>query len=118
MTLPYSQPIGEMAVIATAFAIGASSTTAALIAPCKGRIQRTGCTVISGTATGATATISVKVTPSGTTAQSADIGALIMPVGAGLGTATEDWPSPTGASVYVNDGDLITFTPVGGTGAS
>src|SRR6266487_4182945 len=119
MALPYSQPVGE-AFLVTSLSIGASTSTATMVVPAKGRIQRTGCTLVSGTCSGATATITVKVFPVGGTL-STDIGALTMPVGTGPGGATastEDWPSFNGASVYVNDGDRIEWACAGGTGGT
>ena len=117
MALPYSQPDAESTVQVQISSIGATPTTAWVASPVRGRIQRTGCTVISGTSSGATATIAVKVYPVGGTL-SAEIGTpLVFPAGS-IGTSTEDFPSFNGASVYVNDGDLINFIPTGGTGAS
>jgi hypothetical protein len=110
MTLPVNEPNGELAVIAKSASVGASPAVAYAVAPVKGRIVRT-YFVCEGAASG---TIAVAVAING----GSDIGTGALSVAGGAGNAASDTPSSSGGTSYVNEGDVIAFTPSGGSGSN
>jgi hypothetical protein len=112
MTLPNVRPVNEWTVSCHCPSIGASPAAVSAVAPVKGKIVRT-FAVSNGTTTG---TIAIAVT---TTGSATDIGAggLSIPAGAGA-LPVEDFPANAANNAAVNEGDVITFTPSGGGGAS
>ena len=112
MTLPNIRPVNEWTVTCKTASVGTTPAAAWCVAPVKGKIVRT-FAVSNGTTTG---TVAVAVT---TTASASDIGAggLSIPAGAGA-LPVEDFPANAAGNALVNEGDVITFTPSGGTGSS
>jgi hypothetical protein len=113
MALPNVRPtLREHVVFAHCPSIATSPSAVSTFATVKGKIKRT-FAVSNGTTTGTTA---VAVT---TTGSNSDIGAggLSIPPGAGA-LPVEDFPNNAAGNALVNEGDVITFTPSGGTGAS
>jgi hypothetical protein len=108
MTLPVNEPLNEIVVSCKTASVGTSPAAAFAVAPVKGRIVRT-FAVLEGTITG-TATILVAINGGG------NIGALALAAGA-AGTATSDAPAAAGVARDVQEGDVISFTPTGATGA-
>lgn len=112
MALPINEPFREVVVYGYSTSIGTSPAIANMVSPIKGTIVRTGAVVTVGTTTGA-GTVKVSTTLSGST----DIGSLLLPIGA-AGTATTDTPAAAGVDRTVQEGDVITWTPASGGGAS
>jgi hypothetical protein len=108
MTLPVNEPINEAVVSCKTASVGTTPAAAWAVAPVKGRVVRT-FAVLEGTVTGAAA-IAVAINGG------ANIGALSIPAGA-AGTAASDVPAATGVPRDVQEGDAISFTPSGATGA-
>lgn len=103
-----NRPLAEVYVYAKTASIGATPATAYCAAPVRGKIVRTG-VVCEGAATG---TIAVAVAING----GSNIGALSITGGAGVyGT---DVPGVNGVSKRVTEGDVISFVPSGGAGAT
>lgn len=110
MALPIKEPLNETPVFAVTTSCATTPVAAITIAPVKGRIVRT-FAVSYGTTTGTIAVaIATTSSPSGITS------GLVIPAGAGSLSDTDN-PTPATA-IYVNEGDVITFTPSGGTGAT
>jgi hypothetical protein len=109
MTLPINEPFNEVVVSCKTASVGTSPAAAFAVAPVKGRIVRT-FAVLEGTITG-TAAITVAINAG------ANIGALSLAAGA-AGTAASDAPAAAGVARDVQEGDVISFTPSGATGAS
>jgi hypothetical protein len=109
MTIPVNQPFSEWTVTAKTASVGTAPVAAWCVAPVKGRIVRT-YAVLEGTITTAPAAIAVAINGGG------NIGALAIPVGA-AGSGANDAPPNTAGNAAVNDGDFISFTPSGATGA-
>jgi hypothetical protein len=110
MSLPTPRPFSDVALVESTTSIATSPVAASMIAPRAGVIER----LMAGAAGITTGTISVSVTING----GSDItsGNLTVPAGSGgpgtvLEFATLDAP-------HVNEGDVITFTPSGGTGSN
>jgi hypothetical protein len=110
MTLPVNQPFNEWTVTAKTASVGTTPVAAWCVAPIKGRIVRT-YAVLEGTITTAPAAIAVAINGG------ANIGALSVPIGV-AGSGAADAPPNTAGSAAVNDGDFISFTPAGATGAN
>jgi hypothetical protein len=112
MSLPNVRPVNEWGVDTYCASIASSPAAVSVVAPVKGKIVRT-FAVSNGTTTG---TVAITVT---TTQSASDIGAggLSIPAGAGA-LPVEDFPTNAGGNAQVNEGDVITFTPSGGTGSS
>jgi hypothetical protein len=110
MTLPVNQPFNEWTVTAKTASVGTTPVAAWCVAPIKGRIVRT-YAVLEGTITTAPAAIAVGINGG------ANIGALSVPIGA-AGSGASDAPPNSAGSATVNDGDFISFTPSGATGAN
>lgn len=108
MALPVNEPVNETSVYATTTSCATTPVAAISILPVKGRIART-FAVAYGTTTG---TIAVAIA---TTSSASGITSNLT-IAAGAGSiGSEDFP--TGATT-VMEGDVITFTPSGGTGSS
>ena len=107
MTLPVNEPFNEAVVSCKTASVGTTPAAAFAVAPVKGRIVRT-FAVLEGTITG-TAAIAVAINAG------ANIGALSLAAGA-AGTAASDAPA-AGVARDVQEGDVISFTPSGATGA-
>jgi hypothetical protein len=110
MALPVNQPFNEWTVTAKTASVGTTPVAAWCVAPVKGRIVRT-YAVLEGTITTAPAAIAVAINGG------ANIGALSIPIGV-AGSGAGDAPPNTAGSAAVNDGDFISFTPSGATGAN
>lgn len=102
--------------------IATSPVAVDTIAPCAGFLHKVYASS-RGTFTG-TITVAVTVTPAGSAASATDVagGTLTIAAGSGVQSSSVEIPKVTMGSglsaVYVNEGDVITFTPSGGTGAS
>jgi hypothetical protein len=110
MALPVNEPNNEQTVTCKTASVGTSPAAAYAVAPIKGRIVRT-YGVLEGTISTAPAAIAVAINGG------SNIGSLSIPVGT-AGTAASDAPSATGVSKDVMEGDVISFTPSGATGAT
>ena len=117
MALPINRPIPEEIYICeSTTSIGATPIAAAAIAPVAGYIQRV-MAAAGGTTTG---TITVAVAVNG----GSDIANSTLTIAAGsnarTGTVVELAlvGAGTTSGVYINEGDVITFTPSGGGGSS
>jgi len=106
MPLPIDRPVHDTLVYARTTSIGATPAAGSTVAAKRGRIQRA--FAFSEGASSGTITITVAI--NGTTA-----GAFTFTGGANASGSAEFAPS---GSVDVVEGDLITFTPSGGAGAS
>lgn len=110
MTLHRNRPFNETVVTCKTASVAASPAAAYCVAPCKGVINRT-YGVLEGTITVAAAAISVAINGG------SNIGALSIPTGA-AGTAASDTPSAAESARWVDEGDVISFTPSGATGSN
>jgi hypothetical protein len=111
MALPNVRPINEWVTTCKTASVGTTPAAAWCVAPVKGKIVRT-YAVLEGTITG-TAVIAVGINGG------SDIGtgALALAAG-GAGTGASDLPANSGGNASVNEGDFISFTPAGATGAA
>ena len=111
MSLPTPRPFADMALVESTTSIATGPVAATMIAPRAGLIER----VMAGAAGTTTGTITVAVSVNG----GSDIagGNLTIPAGTGAraGSVLE---FATLDATPVNEGDLIAFTPSGGTGAA
>lgn len=108
MPLSNNRPLDEMPVIARTLSIGGTPTACSTVATTKGYIERA-YAFCEGAATG---TISVAVSING----GSTVGTVSLTGGANaVGSAEFGINSP---SLWVNEGDVITFTPSGGGGAT
>jgi hypothetical protein len=111
MTLPNVRPLNEWVVSCKTASVGTTPATAWCVAPVRGRVVRT-YAVLEGTITTANAAIAVAVNGG------ADIGGGALSIAPGAaGTGASDAPPNTAGSAQVNEGDFISFTPSGATGA-
>jgi hypothetical protein len=111
MTLPNIRPVNEWTVTCKTASVGTTPAAAWCVAPVKGKIVRT-YAVLEGTITG-TATIAVGINGG------ADIGTGALTIAAGpAGTGASDAPANAAGSAAVNEGDFISFSPAGATGAN
>jgi hypothetical protein len=116
MPLPLPRPFFEQVVSESTTSIATTPVAVTAVAPVSGYVQR-GMAAAGGTTTGTT---TVAVTING----GSDIfnGALTIAAGTGARNNPSVELPLVGAGltsgVYVNEGDCITFTPSGGTGAS
>jgi hypothetical protein len=111
MTLPNIRPVNEWTVTCKTASVGTTPAAAWCVAPVKGRIVRT-YAVLEGTITG-TAAIAVAINGG------ADIGTGALTIAAGpAGTGASDAPANAAGSAAVNEGDFISFSPAGATGAN
>ncbi|HLH96435.1 MAG TPA: hypothetical protein VKW08_15070 [Xanthobacteraceae bacterium] len=111
MTLPNVRPVNEWTVDAYTPSAGTAPAAANCVAPVKGRVVRT-YAVANGATTG---TMAIAVGING----GADIGTGALAISAGSGgIAASDLPTNSGGSAQLNEGDVITFTPSGASGAS
>ena len=117
MAMPQPRPgISEYAICESTTSIATTPVAVSAIAPVAGYVQR-GMAAAAGTTTG-TVTVAVSIN------NGSDIFNSTLTVAAGsnarAGTVVE-LPllgAGTTSGVFVNEGDCITFTPSGGTGAS
>jgi len=109
MALPVNRPISEIAIGTSTVSAATSPVAAYAVTPCKGRIVRT-YAVAEAAFTGAMA---VAVAVNG----GANIGALTVAAGA-AGASGSDAPGAPEPARFVNEGDVISFTPSGATGAA
>lgn len=113
MALPQVRPFSEWVVCAFATSIGTSPQTAICVAPVKGHLMRVGM-ASNGALTGTT-TATVTTTASGAT----DLASGLLQLAAGTGVVNlVDISAINAANSVIAEGDTITFTPSGGTGAS
>lgn len=108
MALKLNRQMSDKSVFAKTASIGATPAIAYTVAPWNGKIVAT-FAVCEGAATG---TIAVAVAING----GANIGALSLTGGAGI--AGSNIPAVPGVSKTVQEGDVISFTPSGGAGAT
>jgi hypothetical protein len=105
MPLPVNRPISDEAAYARTTSIGAAPVAAATVAVKKGMLQRA-FAFSEGASTG---TIAVAISVNG----AASVGSISFTGGTNaIGSLELSTPA------YVNEGDLITFTPSGGGGAT
>lgn len=116
MAIPVNRPNNEVVLNESTTSIATTPVAVTAVAAAKGWVQRVGAAA-GGTTTG---TITVAVTING----GSDIANSTLTIAAGssarAGTVVELPLVGAGATsgVYVNEGDCITFTPSGGTGAT
>jgi co-chaperonin GroES (HSP10) len=103
MALPVNRPYNEMVAYARTTSIGASPVAIKAAAPMKGSLQR----VVVHSEGASTGTITITVAVGATT-----VGTVVFTGGADV-TAVGEF-----SLVNVNEGDVITFTPSGGGGAT
>jgi hypothetical protein len=112
MAVPGNFPFGDVVLSEGTTSIATTPVAASMVAPCNGILRK----VYAASAGTTTGTIAVSVTVNG----GSDVtgGGLTIAAGAGGNNPGLDL-SKVGANVVnVNEGDLITFTPSGGTGSS
>lgn len=113
MPLTKNRPFDEVALAEGTTSIATTPVVAVMVAPVAGFIERVA-VAAGGTTTG---TITVAVSVNG----GADIfgGALTLPAQTGaVAGVVNELPLVGVSAVHVNEGDIITLTPSGGTGAS
>lgn len=116
MTLPSNRPNNEVVLNESTTSIATTPVVVTAIVPTNGYVKR----VFAGAGGTFTGSITTTVTING----GSDIagGALVLPAqtGAvpGVGVHLNLVGAGTTSGVWVNEGDVITFTPSGGTGAS
>jgi hypothetical protein len=113
LPLPISRPLNEVYLSESTTSVATTPVAVTAVAPVAGYIERIAAAA-AGTTTG---TINVAVSVNG----GADImaGQLNIPAGTGARNGAVAELSLLGNSaVHVNEGDCITFTPSGGTGAA
>ncbi len=110
MALPTPRPFADTALVESTTSIATSPVPASVIAPRAGLIER----VMAGAAGATTGTIAVAVSING----GPDItnGNLTIPAGSGGPGSVLEFATLDAA--HVNEGDVITFTPSGGTGSN
>lgn len=108
MSLPINRQIDEMHVTARTTSIGATPVAASTIALCKGYLERA-FAFSEGASTG---TISVAISING----GSTVGTISFTGGANATGSVE--LGLLSSAIYVNESDLITFTPSGGGGAT
>jgi hypothetical protein len=110
MALPVNHPFNQAQVNATTTSIGGTPLACYTSVPFRGRIVKVGC-VAQGVIT--TADCAVAVAINGTASSPCAFTVPVASAAAGqIATAT-----PT-TNVYVNEDDVLTFTPSGASGAS
>lgn len=113
MPLLTSRPMNDVALSESTTSIATSPVAAMAIAPCSGLLERV-LAAAGGTTTG---TIAVAVSING----GSDVtgGALTIAAGSNARAGSiYELPQIGASAVIVNEGDAITFTPSGGTGAT
>lgn len=112
MALPSNFPFSDVVLSEGSTSIATSPVPAVMVATCPGILRKV-FGASNGTTTG---TITIAVSING----GSDItgGALTIAAGAGGNNPGLDLPKVGANANYVNEGDIITFTPSGGTGAS
>jgi hypothetical protein len=108
MALPINRPATDIATYATTTSIATTPVAATCIVPAAGFLQRV---VVTAAAT-TTGTVAVAVGVNGATDVTG--GVVSLAASTGIHSAICDIPTP----ISVNEGDLITLTPSGGTGAT
>jgi hypothetical protein len=110
-----SRPNNEASLQAATTSIATTPVAASVINTNAGYIQR----VIAAAAGTTSGTITVAITINGSGTDVAN-GTLTIPAGTGAraGTVIELPVAVSTAAVFVQEGDVITFTPSGGTGSS
>jgi hypothetical protein len=116
MPLPSPRTFSELAISESTTSIATSPVNATAVAPVPGYVQRV-MAAAGGTTTG---TIAVAVSINGGSDIANSALTIAAGTGARAGTVVELPLVGAGATsgVFVNEGDQITFTPSGGTGAS
>jgi hypothetical protein len=108
MTIPFRRALNEYELCCQTASIGTTPVAASVVVPAKGRLKRT--YAVTGGVTTGTTSIAVKINGGAETGTP-----LAVPAGSGGVSASDNTKFGVGA---VNEGDVITFTPSGGTGAS
>lgn len=108
MTIPFRRALNEIYLTAYTPSVAASPVAASVVVPAKGRLKRT--YAVSGGVTTGTCSIAVKINGGAETGTP-----LAIPAGSGGVSAFDNTKFGVG---NVNEGDVISFTPSGGTGAS
>lgn len=116
MPLPKNRPLNEAEICESTTSIATTPIAATCIAPCAGYLQR----VMAAAGATFTGTIAVTVAINGGSDVANSLLNLPAQTGAVAGVVVELALQGAGATsgVYVNEGDVIVFTPSGGTGAS
>ncbi len=115
MSVPQNRVQNEVEVCESTTSIASSPVAAYGVAPVSGYVQR----VMASAAGTTTGTITVAVTING----GSDVcnGTLTIPAGSGNVGSVVELPlvgAGVTSAVFVNEGDLIKFTPSGGTGTN
>ena len=117
MALPVPRPVmNEYTLIESTTSIATTPVAASAIAPVAGYVHR----VMAGATGTTTGTITVAVSINGGSDIANSTLTIAAATGARAGTVVE-LPlvgAGTTSGVYINEGDVVTFTPSGGTGAS
>ena len=108
MALPLNRPIDEVVVVARTTSIGATPAAGSTVAVAKGFLERA-YAFSEGASSG---TIAVAVSING----GSSVGSISFTGGANASGSVE--LGLASANLYVNEGDLITFTPSGGGGST
>lgn len=107
MALPVNEPLNEVVVTCKTASVGSTPVAAWCVAPVRGKIVRT-YGVLEGTITVGAAAIALAINGTAVT------GALSLAIGV-AGSGASD--APTGTRDVI-EGDFISFTPSGATGAT
>lgn len=116
MPLPVSRPINEIHICESTTSIATTPVAMTAVSPVNGYVQR----VIIGAAGTTSGTITVAVSINGGSDIFNSTATLAAGTGARAGSVTELALIGAGSTsgVRVNEGDVITMTPSGGTGAT
>lgn len=110
MALPNPHPLNEVVVYAHSPSVGGTPITARAVSPVRGKVIKTG-SVLYGAITTADAAIAVAINGTAVTGG----GFTITQSGSAAGDVDEGYPTAVNA---INEGDQISFTPSGASGAS
>lgn len=113
MSLPPKFPFSDVLLAEGTTSVGATPVAAVVVAPCSGILRKLYASA-GGTTTG---TITVAVSVNG----GADVTGSALTIAAGTGARNNAGlalPHAGASAIAVNEGDVITFTPSGGGGAS
>ena len=108
MALPLNRPIDEVVVTARTTSVGATPVAASTVAVAKGFLERA--FAFSEGASSGTIAVAIAINGGSTVGTISFTGGANAIGSVELGLAS--------ANLYVNEGDLITFTPSGGSGAT
>lgn len=113
MSLSPKFPFSDVLLAEGTTSIGATPVAAVVVAPCAGILRK----IYAGAGGTTTGTVAVAVSVNG----GSDVTGGVLTVAAGTGSraaSSIDLPKLGASVVAVNEGDMISFTPSGGGGAS